>query len=143
MNMRVSIVVLALALAGNAFAAGAEGLREARGPGLVPPDRLGQFWVLDARSQKALPNQKGGAAGCASATYMIDSEGNTMSVQTVHAQPGSDHGDALEKFLKRAHYDIADGAEGDSVHTYLTLVWDGGDASQHDALAQACAPTAP
>ena len=104
-------------------------MREARGPGLVPPGQLDQYWVLDNKSQKALPNRKGGAAGCATATYMIDSEGNTMAVETVRSQPAGMYDEALRKFLQRAHYDQADGAEGDSVHTYLTLVWGDGDAA--------------
>lgn len=141
--MRTLYLGLALALAGNACVA-ANGMREARGPGVVPPDQLGQYWVLDAKSQKALPNRKGGKVpGCASATYMIDSEGNTMGIETVRSQPEGEYDGDLEKFLQRAHYDMAAGAEGDSVHTYLTLVWDGNDASQHAALEQACAVAGP
>lgn len=111
-------------------------LREARGPGLVAPAELDHYWVLDGKSEKALPNRKGGAPGCATAKYMIDSEGNTMAVETVSSQPEGKYDEALRKFLMRAHYDPADGAEGDSVHTYMTLVWGDGDAT-------ACALAAP
>ena len=143
MNMRIAISIVGLLLAGQAIAADAP-LREARGPGLVQPADLGQYWVLDKKSQKALPNLKpGDAAGCATAKFMIDSEGHTLGVESVRAQPAGMYEEELRKFLSRAHYDQADGAEGDSVHTWLTLVWDAdGDSSQRAALEQACAMAA-
>jgi hypothetical protein len=143
MNLR-ALLAIALVSAAAPLAAVDAPLREARGPGLVPPTELDRYWVLDARSQKALPNRKPGkAAGCATAKFMIDSEGNTLGVESVSAQPEGMYDEPLRKFLARAHYDMADGAEGDSVHTYMTLVWDAGDASQRPALEQACAMASP
>ena len=143
MNMR-HLLTLALLAAAAPLAANDAPLREARGPGLVAPTELDRYWVLDERSQKALPNRKSGkSAGCATSKFMIDSEGNTLAVETVSAEPEGMYDDALNKFLTRAHYDMADGAEGDSVHTYMTLVWDAGDSSQRASLEQACAMASP
>jgi hypothetical protein len=143
MNLRI-VLAITLFSASAAGVANDAPLREARGPGLVAPAELDRYWVLDERSRKALPNRKPGkSAGCATAKFMIDSEGNTLGVESVRAEPAGLYDEALRKFLARAHYDMADGAEGDSVHTYLTLVWDAGDASRRAALEQACAMVQP
>lgn len=136
-----SVFALLLCLALPAAAQDAP-LREARAPKLVPPAELGHWWLLDAKSTRALPNRDAAdaAPGCATAKFMIDSDGVTMNVEVVRSQPEGKYDKALGKFLQRAHYNASpENDEADAVHTYSTLVWGAADEAAREVLAQPCA----
>jgi hypothetical protein len=137
-----SIPILLLCLTALSATAQDGPLREARGPKLVAPAELGNWWVLDTKSQRALPTRDAAddAPGCATAQFLIDSEGHPSTIEVVRSQPQGKYDKALRRFLERAHYNVSpQNAEGDAVHTYTTLVWGAADAAARDVLAQPCA----
>lgn len=137
-----AMLLLLLSCAAATAAADTAPLREARGPKLVQPADLDRYWLLDTKSQRALPNRDaaGAAPGCATARFMIHSGGDTMDVVSVRSQPEGKYDKGLAKFLERAHFNVSpENAEADAVHTYMTLVWGAADDAARDVLAQPCA----
>lgn len=94
-------------------------------PMVIPPDRLGHYWLLDpASAQARVPNSGHGldAPTCAAVSYIVEKNGTTSHVKLERMSPQSKLGQVAVNIVAGMQFAPASSNLGkDRVSTYVVI----------------------
>ena len=103
---RLPVLVLVLACAAAAAPAQAQAIPR------VAPEKIGDYWVMDATHVDVTLPYTGvnlGKPGCVAVSFVIGSDGRTLDVRAARVVPPSDLGPSAVSMIRSMHYRPAAG----------------------------------